>query len=129
MMQKIQLSVALLLLMLCVIGTLVMSSGGRMALGVFPVTVTLMWVYMISFLLLAAGVLLRSVFAVKVSAWLGFWFALMAFLGLFIPSVLDLPLQVGNLWVHLLVGLVLMYTWLILPDQTAIRKSTAHTIG
>lgn len=122
MMQKTQMGVALVLLLLCSIGTLVVSSAGGMALGMFPVTVTLMWVYLISFLLLGVGVLVRSIFAMRVSAWLGFLFALMAFVGIFTPSLLNLPLQGGNLWVHLLVALALMYSWLILPDQTTVRK-------
>ncbi|GGJ52899.1 hypothetical protein GCM10008938_43590 [Deinococcus roseus] len=122
MMQKTQAVVALVLMLLCSAGTFVVSNAGRLALGVFPVTVTLMWVYLISVLLLGAAVLVSSTFAVRVSTWLGFGYALMAFMGIFTPSLLDLPLQGGNLWMHLLVALTLLYTWLILPDQTAVRK-------
>lgn len=127
MMQKTQTGVALVLLLLCSAGTFVVSNAGQVALGVFPVTVTLLWVYLISVLLLGAAVLVGSTFAVRVSTWLGFVYGLMAFMGLFTPSLLDLPLQGGNLWVHALISLALMYTWLILPNQTAVRKPHAHT--
>lgn len=129
MLQKTLMVVALVLFLLCSFGTFVMSRAGGVLMGVFPLTVTLMWVYLVSVLLLGAGVLLPRVLGVRVAAWLGFVYALMAFLGIFTSSLLGMPLQGGNLWVHLLVALALLYGWLILPHQTGMRKTPVQTTG
>lgn len=102
--------VALLLMGLSILATFSVTGTG-LVLEVFTVNLTLVWVYLLSAIALMGGVLTRDQTAHSVSASLGFFFLLLAVLGILIPSVLDLPLSKGNMWIHFGIGLALLYDW------------------
>ncbi|GEM49892.1 DUF4383 domain-containing protein [Deinococcus cellulosilyticus] len=102
--------VALLLMGVSILATFRVAGSGQL-FEVFTVNLTLVWVYLLSAILLMGGVLTRDQTAHTVSASLGFFFLVLAVLGILTPSLLDLPLSRGNMWLHFGVGLALLYDW------------------
>lgn len=102
--------VALLLMGLSILATFSVGGSGQL-FEVFTVNRTLVWVYLLSAILLMGGVLTRDQTAHIVSASLGFFFVVLAVLGIVTPSLLDLPLSRGNMWLHFGIGLALLYDW------------------
>lgn len=127
--QKVQVGVAGALLVFSVIGAFMLVNLSPVVWGVFPVALGLLWVYLVSAVVLIAGALMEGRFEFFVSVWMGLLYAVMALWGVFMVSLPGVPLDGGNRWLHLLVALLLLFSWMFQPSGSEAEQPPKQPVG